>query len=234
MPVLPHLLQRAASTAEDTRILDSRQLRAVAASVADHARRLLPRIPARLAIRQSSNDGAVVAIPTVYQGLNAGPAPGAVVGIVLGSVAGFLLLMWLLWALSNGSGFIFSSSIEEEDVVVRRHHRSRSPRRERSQRTEMASRSPPRRERERVIRQERIVRDIPPREASRIRETVIVDEGRQERRVDGDDIVEVIEEHSSIGGAAPPRRKSKRSGGYRLVDPNFFAEGGYLQRKVRP
>jgi hypothetical protein len=67
-----------------------------------------------------------------------------------------------------------------------------------------------------VVRQERIVRDVPPpREASRVRETVIVEESRPERRVDGDDIVEVIEEHSSIGDAPPPRRKSRRSSGYR-------------------
>jgi hypothetical protein len=82
----------------------------------------------------------------------------------------------------------------------------------------MTSRSPGRRER--IIRQERIVRDSmpPPREPSRIRESVYVDEVRGgERRVDGDDIVEVIEEHSSVG-VPPPRRKSKRaSGGYRSV-----------------
>ena len=53
----------------------------------------------------------------------------------------------------------------------------------------MTSRSPVRRER--VIRQERIVRDVNPgpREPSRIRETVIVDDGpRVERRVEGDDM----------------------------------------------
>ena len=68
-----------------------------------------------------------------------------------------------------------------------------------------------------MVRQERIVRDVPPpRETDRVRETVIVDETRPERRVDGDDIVEVYEEHdSSVGGGPPPRRKSRRSSGYR-------------------
>lgn len=80
----------------------------------------------------------------------------------------------------------------------------------------MASRSP---RRERVIRQERIIRDSvpPPREPSRIRETTLVDEFNRpppERRVEGDDIVEVIEEHDSID-VPPPRRKSRRSSGYR-------------------
>jgi len=76
----------------------------------------------------------------------------------------------------------------------------------------MASRSP---RRERVIRQERIIRDVNPgRAPSRIRETVIVDDlPPPERRVEGDDIVEVIEEHSSIG--VPPRRQSRRGSGYR-------------------
>ena len=72
-----------------------------------------------------------------------------------------------------------------------------------------------------MIRQERIVRDVPPprREASRsrVRESVIIEEtsGRPERRVDGDDIVEVIEEHSSVDEPAPRRGKSRRESGYR-------------------
>jgi len=72
----------------------------------------------------------------------------------------------------------------------------------------MTERSP---RRERVIRQERIIRDVnPPRQPSRMRETVIVDDlPPVERRVEGDDIVEVIEEHSSIG--APPRRSGRGS-----------------------
>jgi hypothetical protein len=77
-----------------------------------------------------------------------------------------------------------------------------------------------------------------------VRETVIVEESRPERRVEGDDIIEVVEEHSSID-APPPRRKSRRSagyrsvdptpdaGGYRSVDPKLFAGGDYPQRRVR-
>lgn len=176
-----------------------------------------------------------VAIPTQYQGINSGPAPGAVAGIVLGAVAGFLLIVWVLWLISNGGGVLRSSRYTEDDIVVSRH-RSRSPgtrRSHRSRRTEMTSRSPPRRER--VVRQERIVRDRsipPPRETSRLRETVIMDEHiRPERRVDGDDIVEVIEEHSSVG-VPPPRRKTRRSSGYRSVDPDIYAGGDYPQHRV--
>lgn len=229
MPVLPYLYRRAASLSQDTRSLDSRQLLDHAAQSITHtAKELWQRIP-RLQPRQSSD---IVAIPTVYAGLNAGPNPGAVVGIVLGSVCGFLLLIWLFWSLSNSSGGLLRTNIYEEESVVRR--RSRSPRSRRSsRRTEMVSRSPVRRER--VIRQERIVRDVnPPRQPSRIRETVIVDDlPLPERRVDGDDIVEVIEEHSSLGSAPPPRRKTRRASGYRLVDPNLLAGGDYLQHAVR-
>ena len=252
MPVLPHLNRAAA----DTRNLDARQLTAAAQraaqSLSTHARHLLKRIP-RLLPRQDANTYAAQAcagnfIDGCYQGINAGPAPGAVAGIVLGSIAGFLFLLWLLWILSNGTTFIRTSALEEENVVVRR--RSRSPRSRRSHRSnyqaEMRHSSP---RRERVIRQERIVRDVPPprMDSSRVRETVIVDETRPERRVDGDDIVEVIEEHSSIGGGGgrQERRKSRRSsgyrsvrpdpvaGGYRSVDPDLFAGGDYPQHRVR-
>lgn len=217
MPVLPHLYRRAAA-AEDTRILDSRQLSEVVRRAAHifptPTRRELPSI-----VKRNSGDPACTLgyIPGCYQ--FGGATPGAVVGITLGAIAGFLLVMWLLWVLSNGTTFIQTSNLQEEDVVVSHshRHRSRSPRTHRSHRStyqaEMRHSSP---RRERVVRQERIVRDVPPpREASRVRETVIVEESRPERRVDGDDIVEVIEEHSSIGDAPPPRRKSRRSSGYR-------------------
>ncbi|KXT10588.1 hypothetical protein AC579_9179 [Pseudocercospora musae] len=205
MPVIPLALS---TLPDDTRILDSRQIRNAASHIVRAVSQLSHHLRRSLTRRQN---GAVVAIPTQYEGIRAGPAPGAVAGIVLGSVAGFLLLLWLLWIASSGSGFIRATNLTEEDVVVRRRDRSRSTRRSRA-RTEMASRSP---RRERVIRQERIVRDNipPPREPSRIRETIVVEE---ERRVPGDDIVEVIEEHSSVG-VPPPRRKSRRSSaGYSL------------------
>lgn len=207
MPAIPSLRDAA-----DRRIIDSRQLlttslHSAAQTTSSFVRRSLNRL-----LQRQSVAGA---IPSNYAGLNSGPAPGTVAGIVLGSVAGFILLVWLFWALSQGGWNFRTTQDVEEEVVVRR---SRSPprRRRSSRRTEMSTRSP---QRERVIRQERVVRDYPPpREASRIRETVMVEEStRPERRVDGDDMVEVIEEHSSV---APPRRKARRSsGGYRSVDP---------------
>lgn len=240
--------------ATDTRMLDARQ--PLAPAVQEITIPTSNDIPHhRLEARQQ---GGIVPIPTVYQGLNSGPAPGAVVGIVLGSVLGFIFLIWLLWILSNGSTFIRTNRDEEEDMVVTRQHRERTSDRRRSRRTEMSekntnTRRSPRRDR--VYRQERITRDFPaPARSpgtSRVRgETVFVDDPpRTERRVDGDDIVEVIEEHSSVGGGGPPRRKSKRAssgyrsvsnfpspqppGGFRPVDPDLYAGGNYPQRSVR-
>jgi hypothetical protein len=73
---------------------------------------------------------AVLAIPTTYAGLNSGPQPGTVAGIVLGSIAGFLLLLWFLYTCSgNGNPFAGSGTVVEEEVVTRRRStasRSRS------------------------------------------------------------------------------------------------------------
>jgi hypothetical protein len=206
-------------------------------------------------ILEARQQNGIVPIPTVYQGLNSGPAPGAVVGIVLGSVLGFIFLIWLLWILSNGSSFIRTNRDEEEEVVVSRHRNTRSSDHRRSSRRTEMSQKPRSPRRDRVYRQERITRDFPaPARSpgvSRVRgETIFVDETRQERRVDGDDVVEVIEEHSSVGGGAPPRRKSKRAssgyrsvsnfqsppqppGGFRTVDPDLYAGGYYPQQGVR-
>nr|POE48120.1 hypothetical protein CFP56_01448 [Quercus suber] len=194
MPVLPHISHRAASISSDSRAIDARQIGDIAHNIARYLSTSVLQLTKRLPqLHRRQNGATVVAIPAVYQGLNSGPAPGVVVGIVLGSIAGFLLLLLLFWLLSNGSGGVFrTTTYREEDVVVRQP--SRSPRSRRSHRTEMAERSP---RRERVIRQERIVRDVPPpREPSRIRETIIVDAGPPpfERRVEGDDIVEVSSE----------------------------------------
>ncbi|KAF2102338.1 hypothetical protein NA57DRAFT_73770 [Rhizodiscina lignyota] len=181
-----------------------------------------------------------VAIPATYQGLNAGPAPGTVVGIVLGSVAGFVLVIWLLWTLANYGG---RGGVTAESIQVVREGRSRSPhshsRRSRRSHhrtvTEVRERSrsplpPPRNET--IIVEER--RSAPP---PMERETSIVEERRTEPRVEGDDIVEVIEEGSlSVSPGPPPRRdgsrRSRRSG-FRQVDPNQFGGGDYPQQRIR-
>jgi hypothetical protein len=175
--------------------------------------------PLTSSIPLSKRQNQILAIPTTYAGLNDGPAPGSVAGIVIGAVGGFLLILWLLYTCFNMGGFPGGGGgqVVEEEIVRRR---SRSPRRSRSRSETIEitkSRSPPRRERERIVVEEtrRVSRPEPDRE-----DTI-------------DDIVEVIEEHSP---SPPPqsRRTSKRtSGGFRTVDPAEFGGGGRPIRKVR-
>ncbi|OJD37191.1 uncharacterized protein BKCO1_8000250 [Diplodia corticola] len=177
-------------------------------------------------ITRQAYDSSGGYIPLSYQGLNSGPAPGAVVGIVLGSVAGFLLIAWLLLTVANlGS----RNAIAGEEEVVVRERPPRSPRSRRSRRTSRheheireISRSP--RPHPHIIVEERRTSGPPPpppQPRPRSRSVLVEERISAERRVDGDDIVEVIEEHS------PPRRHRSRrdSGGYRSVDPMVFANG---------
>ncbi|KAF2244833.1 hypothetical protein BU26DRAFT_608341 [Trematosphaeria pertusa] len=152
------------------------------------------------ALSGRSIEGRAVAgiIPTYYR--VDGPGSGAVVGIVLGSVAGFLVLIWLLYSLTNVSG---NAVAGEEEIVVRRPRNSHSGRSRRSTRTEVReySRSPRRSGggRSQVIVEER--------RAPRPRSVVV-----EERvRVPHDDVVEVIEEHDEYR----TRRGSRRGSGYR-------------------
>lgn len=75
---------------------------------------------------------AILAIPSTYLGLNSGPKPGALVGIVLGSVAGFLLICYLIWAIANFGGNVFTrnQTVVEEEIV--RHSSSSRRRRPRT------------------------------------------------------------------------------------------------------
>ncbi|KAK7177464.1 hypothetical protein PSPO01_16485 [Paraphaeosphaeria sporulosa] len=113
-----------------------------------------------------------------------GPGSGAVVGIVLGSIAGFFLLVRLLRSLTNNSRNAISG---EEEIVMRSTRRnSKSHRSRRGTRSEVHEydRSPRRSgERSTVI--------VEARTESRPR-SIMVEETR--RRIPGEDIVEVIEE----------------------------------------
>lgn len=180
--------------------------------------------PINTSILLSKRQNQILAIPTTYAGLNEGPQPGAVAGIVIGSVAGFLLILWLLYTCFGG-GFGGGRTEVVEEEIVRRH--SRSPRRSHShsETIEIKSRSrspPPRRERERIIVEETRRVSRPPPEPEPEPEPI-------------DDIVEVIEEHSVSDDRPPPSRKtSKRQSGYRTVDPaEFGGGGGRSMRRVR-
>ncbi len=162
----------------------------------------------------SKRQNAVLAIPTTYAGLDSGPAPGAVVGIVLGSIAGFILILYIflsafrLWGPGGGN-----TEVVEEEIIHSRRRRSRSRSRAMTERS-----MPPPPTRERVVRE-------------REEETVVVEEHVDNRtEEDEDDIVEVIEEHSPE--RRPPRRQPSGRSGYRTVDPAEFGGGSRPIRKV--
>merc|ERR1712000_60076 len=71
-----------------------------------------------LQIRQSTSG----IIPTTYGNINDGPALGTVVGIVLGSVGGFLLILWLIYTCMQ-FGSVSSRSSYTESIVVARERR---------------------------------------------------------------------------------------------------------------
>ena len=139
-------------------------------------------------------------IPTYYK--VDGPTSGTVVGIVLGSVLGFLLLVWLFYSLANinnGSNGATNAIAGEEEIVVRRPRRnSHGGRSRRSSRPEVReySRSPRSREPPIIVEERR-----QPRHSR----SFVVEE-RSRSRVPGDDVVEVIEEHSDYQSRRGSRR----------------------------
>jgi len=145
-------------------------------------------------------------IPTYYN--LSGPQPGTVVGIVLGSVAGFLLIMWLIYSLTQGGGVGGAGGTTamagQEEIVIRKprrnSHGAGRSRTSRRQEVREISRSPRRSGgRSQIIVEER---RGPPRPRS-----IIVEE---RHRVPNDDVVEVIEEHEDYR-----ERRGSRRGGYR-------------------
>lgn len=202
-------------------------------------------------ISLSKRQNAILAIPTTYQGLNAGPQPGAIVGIMLGSIAGFILCLYILLFSFQFYGGRRKTVVEEE-VIVHRRDRSRS----RSRHTVMTERppsppraAPPRRSsrRETIVIEERV--HVPPRRPSeppaphRSRTPSLDEVIVEEEESVTEEIVEVIEEESSISSHRPPpkkpspprspaRRESRRSG-YRTVDPAEFGGGDAPMRRVK-
>jgi hypothetical protein len=78
----------------------------------------MPHLPSfALFKRQQTSSSTPEIIPTTYGNLNSGPPPGTVVGIVLGSVAGFLLLLWLFYTCFNIRRPVEDESVVEEVVV---------------------------------------------------------------------------------------------------------------------
>ena len=171
-----------------------------------------------LEARQSTTTHVI--IPSVYGDLYDSPSPGVIVGIVLGSVAGFLLLLFLLYTcLGFGPRVIPIEAISFRERPPSRkhshnnhhhHHRRRSGG---SVRVTETFETRTRERGSRGGRAEPVIVDAPspPPQARRASSELTDDE---------DDEIIVEEEHS------PPRRKhnrrsgGRRSGGYRDVYPD--------------
>lgn len=181
-------------------------------------------------------------VPGDYPNLNTGPDPGTVVGITLGSVGGFLLLLWLVYTcLQIGNRGETVSSYGTASVVTRksrrrhsRHHHQSPARRETVEVRTSRVVPPPQPQAERVVVEETIRRQSQPPVVP------VVNVAPPPPRIvtDDEDEVVVIEEHDT-----PRRHKSRshrrrsssarRESGYREVDPDRFAGGEASFREVR-
>jgi hypothetical protein len=148
-----------------------------------------------------------VSIPASYGRLDSGPSPGTVAGIVLGSVAGFIFLLYLAYlglGLNNkppDDVEVSTVSMSTESGLSRRARRAGGG-----------------------------IEVVEERRRRRADDHIVVEESvTSASRTDEGDVVEVIEEHSSIDGpVAPPRSRSRRSrvsGSYRTVDPLEYGGG---------
>lgn len=197
-------------------------------------------LPTRTLSGQDGNNGAtrVLArqaaahttstVPATYGTTTNGPDAGTVVGITLGSVAGFILLLWLVYTCINvGNPDAFTDA--ESTVMsvgtasvgtarrVRKHHRHHhhSPRGRETVEIRTAGPGRP------VV--------VEDRGGGRVREVVVEDTTRRSvsrprpapppRVVDEDEEIVVLEEHSPPRRHKSRRRSSaeRRSGGYRVV-----------------
>ncbi|KAM7204505.1 hypothetical protein V8F20_003621 [Naviculisporaceae sp. PSN 640] len=190
-------------------------------------------------------------IPSTYGSLYSGPQPGEVVGIVLGSVAGFIILLWLVYTCIN-MGNPSSSTDNVSSVVTRKsrrhrsshhHHHAHGAARPRSATVEIRTST---RERGVPVIVDDMSSSGAPEEAIIVEETTTsrrrarsTSRGPPVRMVGSDDEVVVIEE------ASPSRHRSRRrssaghgsytrrSSGYREVDPDRFAGGDAEMREIR-
>lgn len=163
-----------------------------------------------------------ISIPSTYGNLNSSPPPGTVAGIVLGSVGGVVLLLYLTFLALNPGGLARgSTSVIDEEVVVRSRSRH----------------SPSRRSDVIEVVEERDQRDYrrdsyrrPGSGSRRAGTHIVVEESETGTSMTDDpDVVEVIEEESSVMSSISPAPRrggggSRRSqSGYRTVNPRSYA-----------
>jgi hypothetical protein len=211
----------------------------------------------RLFRRQTQADPNIgVIIPTTYVGQTTDPSPGTVAGIVLGSILGFLLLVWLMMtALSSTTPAEMS-----EEVIEVRNRRSPSPRHSHrsSHRSDYRSdsiRGRPSRDysprRRTQIIEEKVVEERfptmsdprmskvqgplpppPPPPPPDVRGEMIVKDQRPARRGREEEVVVIEDGTDGSSDILPKRGRRPRSSGYRPVDLGRYAGGDYPIRPV--
>lgn len=189
--------QRIPTTPEDNDDDDDPLFSSSIRSETEHPSSLLRRDTksARLLETQYQYQYQTISIPATYADLSNSLAPGTVAGIILGSVAGFIVIAYFLYVAFGGTELPIYRI--EVGATRRRSARVRGNADRRREVAEFVRPIAARRG-----RGQRHRAPPPPREA------IIVDESvtSRSRTDDGGDIVEVIEEHSS-----PPRRSSRGS-----------------------
>ncbi|KAJ5161737.1 hypothetical protein N7492_007129 [Penicillium capsulatum] len=149
-----------------------------------------------------------LSIPSSYGRLHTSPPPGTVAGIVLGSVGGVVLILYLTFLALNPGGLARgkSSSTIDEEVVVR-------SRREPSRRGDTIE----------VLEERDRSRSYRRRPSH---ERVVVEESMTGSSVtDRGNVVEVFEEESSGVSSASPRPPRRARSGVRTVDPYDYGGG---------
>ncbi|KAJ5937692.1 hypothetical protein N7454_004034 [Penicillium verhagenii] len=164
-----------------------------------------------------------LSIPSTYSG---SCNPGTVVGIVLGTVGGLVLILYLTFLALNPGGLargVGSSTVDEEVVVtsrrgpsLRRHGDTIEVVEERDYRDSYRRRPSPR---------------------DRDDDRIVVEESMTGTATsDGRDVIEVLEEESSAISSVstrPPRRQRNRSG-VRTIDPlDYGGESEYGGSRYR-
>ena len=213
-----------------------------------------PETLAAVAPRAAATPGGFVAIPTTYGSLHNSLSPGTIVGIVLGSVGGFLFLLFFLYAclgcggatpfaliLGRGGVEVEEDGVEEE-VEVRRGRSGKKRHKRHHHRPRTAETYEVRTTRERVVREEPPAIVVEPRRQQAPPPQQVPPPPRVVPDDDSEDEVIVYEEEESEREA--PRRRSRRStsrrsderarrtSGYRPVDPERYGGGGASMRDV--